>query len=425
MKTTILCAMSLMLTLATPAAHAQQKTERAYAAFMRKVKVDARPNIVRDPQTMQLQGKGETYEFAIPDRDQALIDHVRQAMLSEADSAYKVYSASDFTHPRRLTYGGGQAVTIGSRYCNYLTLLFADRQRPGYRTAYCIEWLFPAEGKIRGRLVRVYGPDPKRHAVVPDGAALVGDTLAQVSREAWVRLAQQVDSVLSSIAPLIPVGKDQGHRPNTAGVQAGVAAVNKIASAFCERYHIQLQADKVTTQQLAKAAAEGRDKLMALLSQAEYTPEYCELQADMLMDTHRYRQRGRQRQSARPGEDEPHPHHHHAPVYAALGRADGSCWGASRDIRKDGVGWRYPYAGSPQGVDEPGPEDGPHTRHDDHHPKGQRRLALSYGAAGRCRYGVFPALRTDEAFLRAPPTKLAAGLGQYARADPRSRKGPR
>ncbi len=286
MKTTILCAMSLMLTLATPAAHAQQKTERAYAAFMRKVKVDARPNIVRDPQTMQLQGKGETYEFAIPDRDQALIDHVRQAMLSEADSAYKVYSASDFTHPRRLTYGGGQAVTIGSRYCNYLTLLFADRQRPGYRTAYCIEWLFPAEGKIRGRLVRVYGPDPKRHAVVPDGAALVGDTLAQVSREAWVRLAQQVDSVLSSIAPLIPVGKDQGHRPNTAGVQAGVAAVNKIASAFCERYHIQLQADKVTTQQLAKAAAEGRDKLMALLSQAEYTPEYCELQADMLMDTH-------------------------------------------------------------------------------------------------------------------------------------------
>ena len=165
---------------------------------MRKVKVDARPNIVRDPQTLQLQGKGETYEFAIPDRDQALFDHVRQAMLSEADSAYKVYSASDFTHPRRLTYGGGQAVTIGSRYCNYLTLLFADRQRPGYRTAYCIEWLFPAEGKIRGRLVRVYGPDPKRHAVVPDGAALVGDTLAQVSREAWVRLAQQVDSVAAS-----------------------------------------------------------------------------------------------------------------------------------------------------------------------------------------------------------------------------------
>lgn len=53
-----------------PAAHAQQKTERAYAAFMRKVKVEARPNIVRDPQTMQLQGKGETYEFAIPGRDQ-------------------------------------------------------------------------------------------------------------------------------------------------------------------------------------------------------------------------------------------------------------------------------------------------------------------------------------------------------------------
>ena len=60
MKTIILCAMSLMLALAAPAAHAQQKIESAYAAFMRKVKVDPKPNIIRDPQTMELQGRADT-----------------------------------------------------------------------------------------------------------------------------------------------------------------------------------------------------------------------------------------------------------------------------------------------------------------------------------------------------------------------------
>ena len=284
MKTIILCAMSLMLALATPAAHAQQKIESAYAAFMRKVKVDPKPNIIRDPQTMELQGRADTYEFAIPDRDQACIDDVRQAMLAETDSAYKVYSASDYTHQRRLTYGNGQAVTIGHRYCNYLALLFADRQRPGYRTAYCIEWLFPAEGKIRGRLIRVYGPDPKRHTVVPDGPALVGDTLARVSREAWLLLAHQIDSVFTPALVTPPTAKTTGARFDEADMQARIAAVNQVASAFCKRYHIQLQADKITSQQLGRAAAEGRDKLMALLSQTDYTPEYCALQADMLMD---------------------------------------------------------------------------------------------------------------------------------------------
>ena len=43
MKTIILCAMSLMLALAAPTAHAQQKIESAYAAFMRKVKGDPKP----------------------------------------------------------------------------------------------------------------------------------------------------------------------------------------------------------------------------------------------------------------------------------------------------------------------------------------------------------------------------------------------
>ena len=284
MKTIILGAMSLMLTLAAPAAHAQQKIESAYAAFMRKVKVDPKPNIIRDPQTMELQGRADTYEFAIPDRDQVRIDDVRKAMLSETDNAYKVYSASDYTHQRRLTYGNGQAVTIGSRYCNYLAVLFADRQLPCYRTAYCIEWLFPAEGKIRGRLIRVYGPDPKRHTVVPNGAALVGDTLARVPREAWLLLAHQIDSVLTSATPTTPTGKATGQRPGAAEVQARIKAVNQAASVFCKRYNIRLKADKVTTQQLSKAAAEGRDQLMALLSQGDYTAEYCALQADMLMD---------------------------------------------------------------------------------------------------------------------------------------------
>ena len=129
--------MSLALFFVAPA-HAQQPIEKSFAHLRKVVKMEVYPNIVRDPVTMQVEGSAEVYEFVVSERHRAFIDTLREAFLASSETAYKVFSANDTKHQRRLTYTPGNAVTIGRKYINHIAALFADATRPGYRTAYSL-----------------------------------------------------------------------------------------------------------------------------------------------------------------------------------------------------------------------------------------------------------------------------------------------
>ena len=216
--------MSLALFFVAPA-HAQQSIEKSFAHLRKVVKMEVYPNIVRDPATMQVEGSAEVYEFVVLERNRALIDTLREAFLASSETAYKVFSANDTKHQRRLTYTPGNAVTIGRNYINHIAALFADATRPGYRTAYCLEWSFPYQGEIRARFSRVYGPDPKSRPVASPAAI----PSQPVTIDDWQTFVSGLQSVLDSIASSSPIH-------DATAYQQAIASVESLAQRFMRQH---------------------------------------------------------------------------------------------------------------------------------------------------------------------------------------------
>ncbi len=266
--------MSLALFFVAPA-HAQQPIEKSFAHLRKVVKMEVYPNIVRDPATMQVEGSAEVYEFVVSERNRALIDTMREAFLASSATAYKVYSANDHKHQRRLTYTPGNAVTIGRNYINHIAALFADATRPGYRTAYCLEWSFPYQGEIRARFSRVYGPNPKSRPV----ASPVAIPSQPVTIDDWQTFVSSLQSVLDSIASSSPIH-------DATACQQAIAGVESLAQRFMRQHPMPPCPSSPDSSEKLNAAVltHSRDSVEAALVSLDFTPACRALLVDVLLD---------------------------------------------------------------------------------------------------------------------------------------------
>ena len=155
-----------MLMLLPSAVLAQQHIQQAFDALRNsnlQKEASSRHSIEKDPDTGQMEGLEDTYDFILPDKlGRNLIEDIRKAFQKDEAKAYSVNTgrkgnSEDFVS---LAVGdsnkGGVAIGLmeGSQWIYACFLDPNDSQRQ-HRYAYALEW---AESKnhITGRIVKTY-----------------------------------------------------------------------------------------------------------------------------------------------------------------------------------------------------------------------------------------------------------------------------
>ena len=155
-----------MLMLLPSAVPAQQQIQQAFDALRNsnlQKEASSRHSIEKDPDTGQMEGLEDTYDFIIPDKlGRNLIEDIRKAFQKDEAKAYSVNTgrkgnSEDFVS---LAVGdsnkGGVAIGLmeGSQWIYACFLDPNDSQRQ-HRYAYALEWV-EDNNQISGRIVKTY-----------------------------------------------------------------------------------------------------------------------------------------------------------------------------------------------------------------------------------------------------------------------------
>lgn len=163
--------LAALLTAMPSAMTAQENIQKAFDA-LRKSKnqqeVSSRYNVEKNPETGQMEGMSDVYDFTIPNlQDKQLITAIREAFRQDEPKAYSVSTgtqggSSNYTS---LAVGnsnkGGVAIGLmeGSQYIYACFLDLSDPDKK-HRYAYALEWV-ENKGKIKGKIVKTYATTPK------------------------------------------------------------------------------------------------------------------------------------------------------------------------------------------------------------------------------------------------------------------------
>lgn len=163
--------LAALLTAMPSAMMAQENIQKAFDA-LRKSKnqqeVSSRYNVEKNPETGQMEGMSDVYDFTIPNpQDKELITAIRDAFRQDEPKAYSVSTgtqggASNYTSLAvGSSNGGGVAIGLmeGSQY---IYACFLDPSDPDkkHRYAYALEWVENRKS-ISGRIVKTYATLPK------------------------------------------------------------------------------------------------------------------------------------------------------------------------------------------------------------------------------------------------------------------------
>ena len=155
-----------MLMLLPSAVPAQQQIQQAFDALRNsnlQKEASSRHSIEKDPDTGQMEGLEDTYDFIIPDKlGRNLIEDIRKAFQKDEAKAYSVNTgrkgnSEDFVS---LAVGdsnkGGVAIGLikDSKWI-YACFLDPNDTLRQHRYAYALEWAENGN-KIRGRIVKTY-----------------------------------------------------------------------------------------------------------------------------------------------------------------------------------------------------------------------------------------------------------------------------
>ncbi len=188
--------------------HAQKQIEKLYQRMASDPKVSISQSIEVDRKPgAEVMGKTsmcEVNSFAIhkPDKKgryryaeygRQYVTDIAAAIQAEASNplCYRVasYNIADGAKPRqwKLLYGddASQYIMLGeNRGKNYIFACFADKENPGYRWCYALEWYeYEYKGDIFGRYMRLYSKIPEETSATQYNATTVkggfaGDPLA-------------------------------------------------------------------------------------------------------------------------------------------------------------------------------------------------------------------------------------------------------
>ena len=179
--------LAALLTAMPSAMTAQENIQKAFDA-LRKSKnqqeVSSRYNVEKNPDTGQMEGMSDVYDFTIPNpQDKQLVTAVRDAFRQDEPKAYSISTGSQggSSNYTSLAVGnsneGGVAIGLmeGSQYIYACFLDPADPEKK-FRYAYALEWV-ENKGKIKGKIVKTYatlpkfrqGPSTLRSSIVVNG----------------------------------------------------------------------------------------------------------------------------------------------------------------------------------------------------------------------------------------------------------------
>lgn len=153
----------LMLTavLLPAAAMAQDNIHKAFKAMesdgSQTVKVSK--YIDRDPATDSLISSVEVYTFTTEDWHDSF-KQVQKAFDEAEPNAYSVYQNTEGGNGQNYSVSAGSTKIIYGNKDNLINMCFADKEHPGYRYVYAMEW--SGDKKITGRLIYAYGVKPKQ-----------------------------------------------------------------------------------------------------------------------------------------------------------------------------------------------------------------------------------------------------------------------
>ena len=192
----------LLATMASPL-HAQEQIVKLYQRMASDPKVSISQSIQVDRKPgADVTGKTSMCEinsFAIhkPDKKhryryaeygRQYVTDIAAAIQAEASNplCYRVasYNVAALEQPRqwKLLYGddASQYIMLGeNRGKNYIFACFADKENPGYRWCYALEWYeYEFKGDIFGRYMRLYSKIPEETSATQYNATIVPDGLA-------------------------------------------------------------------------------------------------------------------------------------------------------------------------------------------------------------------------------------------------------
>lgn len=163
--------LAALLTAMPSAMTAQENIQKAFDA-LRKSKnqqeVSSRYNVEKNPETGQMEGMSDVYDFTIPNpQDKQLITAIRDAFRQDEPKAYSVSTgtqggSSNYTS-LAVGHSNGGGVAIGlMEGSQYIYACFLDPSDPDkkHRYAYALEWVENRKS-ISGRIVKTYATTPK------------------------------------------------------------------------------------------------------------------------------------------------------------------------------------------------------------------------------------------------------------------------
>ncbi|MBR1712189.1 MAG: hypothetical protein IJ722_02140 [Alloprevotella sp.] len=196
----VLTSLTLLALAASMPLMAQEKIEKLYQRMASDPKVSINQSIQVDRKPgAEVTGKTsmcEVNSFAIhkPDKKnryryaeygRLYVTDLAAAIQAEAPNpqCYRVasYNVTDRGKPRqwRLIYGddASQYIMLGEhRTKNYIFACFADKENPGYRWCYALEWYeMGYKGDIFGRYIRLYAKMPEETSSTPKVQGIVRD----------------------------------------------------------------------------------------------------------------------------------------------------------------------------------------------------------------------------------------------------------
>ena len=160
-----------LLMLLPAVSMAQENIQRAFDALRQSKdikEVSARHSLDKDPDTGEMEGLEDTYDFMIRNSNaRHLVDDIRKAFQRDETQAYNVSSG---THGNSEDYvslavgnssKGGVAIGLmqGSQWI-YACFIDPNDSLRQHRYAYALEWVDDGD-KIRGRIVKTYATTQK------------------------------------------------------------------------------------------------------------------------------------------------------------------------------------------------------------------------------------------------------------------------
>lgn len=163
--------LAALLTALPSAMTAQENIQKAFDTLREskhQKEVSARYNVEKNPDTGQLEGMSDVYEFAIPNpQNKSLITAIEKAFRQDEHKAYSINTGTNGGQSNwtALAVGnsdkGGVAIGLmeGSQYI-YACFLDPDDAERQHRYAYALEWV-ENDGIIKGKIVKTYATTQK------------------------------------------------------------------------------------------------------------------------------------------------------------------------------------------------------------------------------------------------------------------------